>query len=57
MLKGSELALLRAQLESCEKFKLASILEALLAGHPELVSEVKQMLEPDPGVVTRPENL
>ena len=44
---AAALASLRAQLDGCDKSKLAGMLEALLAGHPVLAPEVRQMLEPD----------
>ena len=46
-LKAAELASLRAQFDACDKPQLAGMLEALLAGHPALAPEVKQMLELD----------
>ena len=46
-LSAAALASLRAQLDGCDKSKLAGMLEALLAGHPALAPEVRQMLEPD----------
>jgi hypothetical protein len=46
-LSAAALASLRAQLDGCDKSKLAGMLEALLAGHPVLAPEVRQMLEPD----------
>lgn len=46
-LSTAALASLRVQLEGCDKSKLAGMLEALLAGHPVLAPEVRQMLEPD----------
>merc|ERR1740130_1633804 len=46
-LSAAALASLRAQLDGCDKSKLAGMLEAPLAGHPVLAPEVRQMLEPD----------